>query len=77
MKQVIQACQDKATTLDGMFPKLSIRERYLSAVRILGKGNEVETLIKRRLRLMISQLALLLAARHIDAKEAAFGDIPV
>lgn len=52
VKQVIQACQDKATKLDGLFRKVipgdnaSRRERYLSAVRTLGKGNEVEKLMK-------------------------------
>jgi hypothetical protein len=52
VKQVIQACQEKAKKLEDLFRKVipgdnaSRRERYLSAVRTLGKGNEVEKLMK-------------------------------
>lgn len=52
VKQVIQACEEKAKKLEGLFLKLipsknaSRRERYLSAVKTLGKGNEVEKLMK-------------------------------
>jgi hypothetical protein len=52
IKQVIKACQDKAKNLEDLFRKVipgdnaSRRRRYLSAVRTLGKGNEVERLMK-------------------------------
>lgn len=51
-KPVIQACQEKAKKLEVLFRKVipsdnaSRRERYLSAIRTLGKGNEVEKLMK-------------------------------
>jgi hypothetical protein len=52
VKQVIEACQEKAKKLEDLFRKVipddnaSRSERYLSAVRTLGKGNEVEKLMK-------------------------------
>jgi hypothetical protein len=52
VKQVIDACQEKAKKLEDLFCKVipgentSRRERYLSAVKTLGKGNKVERLIK-------------------------------
>lgn len=52
VKHVIEACQEKAKKLDDLFQKVipgdsaSRRQRYVSAVRTLGKGNEVEKLMK-------------------------------
>jgi hypothetical protein len=65
VKQVIKACQEKAKRLEDLFRKVipsdnaSRRERYLSAVRTLGKGNEVEKLMKG-----ILENVLLLACEH-------------
>lgn len=52
VKQVIQACRDKAKQLEDIFRKVIPgenalrRERYFLAVKTLGKGNEVEKLMK-------------------------------
>jgi hypothetical protein len=51
-KDVVEGCEKKAKKLEGLFLKVipadgaSRAERYLSAVRILGKGSQVETLMK-------------------------------
>jgi hypothetical protein len=52
VKEVIQACQDKATKLEVLFRKVipgedaSRTERYIAAVKTLGKGSVVEKLMK-------------------------------
>lgn len=52
VKHIVDACEKKAKKLDDLFRKVipgdgaSRRERYISAVKTLGKGNEVEKLIK-------------------------------
>jgi hypothetical protein len=52
VRHVVEACQEKAKKLDDLFHKVipgdsaSRRERYFSAIRTLGKGNEVEKLMK-------------------------------
>jgi hypothetical protein len=51
VKQVIEACQEKAKKLEDLFRKVisddnASRSESLSAVRTLGKGNEVEKLMK-------------------------------
>jgi hypothetical protein len=52
VEQATKACQEKAKKLEELFRKVipgdnaSRRERYLLAVRTLGKGNEVERLMK-------------------------------
>ena len=52
VKHVVEACEKKAKTLDDLFRKVipadgaSRRKIYLSAVRTLGKGSRVETLMK-------------------------------
>ncbi|KAE8450749.1 hypothetical protein EG329_005662 [Mollisiaceae sp. DMI_Dod_QoI] len=52
VKQVVEACEKKAKALDDLFRKVipangaSRQEIYLSAVRTLGKGSQVETLMK-------------------------------
>jgi hypothetical protein len=52
VKEVIQACEDKATKLEVLFRKVipgenaSRKERYIAAVKTLGKGNIVEKLMK-------------------------------
>lgn len=52
VKHVIEACQKKAKKLEDLFRKVipgnsaSRQERYLLAVRTLGKGNKVEKLMK-------------------------------
>jgi hypothetical protein len=67
VKQVIQACQDKATKLDVLFRKVipgenaSRRERYIAAVKTLGKGNIVEKLMKG----MLEDLQLLVGEHNI------------
>jgi hypothetical protein len=51
-KDVVEGCKKKARKLDELFQKVipadsaSQVERYLSAVRTLGKGSRVETLMK-------------------------------
>ncbi len=51
-KNVVEDCQSKAQNLEKLFQSVipadgaSRAKRYLSAVRILGKGNRVETLMK-------------------------------
>lgn len=51
MKPVMEACEEKAKKLDEIFHKVlpsadaSHRERYLSALKTLGKVGRVETLI--------------------------------
>jgi hypothetical protein len=52
VKHVVEACLGKAKKLDDLFQKVipgdsaSRRQQYVSAVRTLGKGNEVEKLMK-------------------------------
>jgi hypothetical protein len=52
VKEVVEACQTKAEKLDGLFNNVvpadgaSRKQRYFSAVMALGKGNEVEKLMK-------------------------------
>jgi hypothetical protein len=52
VKHIAEACQEKAGKLDRLFRKVipgdsaSRSERYISAVRSLGKGSEVEKLMK-------------------------------
>jgi hypothetical protein len=52
VKGVVEACEKKATRLDDMFHKAipgdgaSRVERYFSAVKTLGKGDQVEILMK-------------------------------
>jgi hypothetical protein len=52
VQQVTKACEEKSKKLEELFRKVipgdnaSRRERYFSAVRTLGKGNEVEKLMK-------------------------------
>lgn len=52
VKHIVDACEAKAKKLDHLFHKVipgdsaSRRERYFSAVKTLGKGNEVEKLMK-------------------------------
>jgi hypothetical protein len=52
VKQVVEACEKKAKTLDDLFRQVipadgaSRRKIYLSAVKTLGKGNQVESLMK-------------------------------
>ena len=52
VKHIVEACQDKAKKLDDLFHKVipgdsaSRRERYISAIKTLGKGNAVEKLMK-------------------------------
>jgi N-terminal domain on NACHT_NTPase and P-loop NTPases len=51
-KDVVEGCKKKARKLDELFQKVipadssSRVERYLSAVRTMGKGSQVETLMK-------------------------------
>jgi hypothetical protein len=67
VKHVVEACQEKAKKLDDLFHKgipgdgASRRERYFSAVRTLGKGNEVEKLMKG----MLEDLQLLACERDM------------
>ena len=50
--QVVKACQSKTRNLDNLFQKTilgdraSFRERYWKALKVLGKGNKVEDLMK-------------------------------
>ncbi|KAI9742898.1 MAG: hypothetical protein M1818_003627 [Claussenomyces sp. TS43310] len=52
VKDVVNACEKKARKLHELFLKViptdnaSRTERYLSALRVLGKGNQIETLMK-------------------------------
>jgi hypothetical protein len=52
IKPVVEDCKSKATRLEGLFQAVlpadgaSRSERYLKAVRTLGKGNRVELLMK-------------------------------
>lgn len=52
VKHVVEACKKKAMTLDDLFRKViladgaSKRKIYSSAVKTLGKGSQVETLMK-------------------------------
>jgi hypothetical protein len=54
VKHVVEACLGKAKKLDDLFQKVipgdsaSRRQQYVSAVRTLGKGNEVEKLACER-----------------------------
>ena len=54
-KNVVEGCQSKAQKLEKLFQKVipaddaSRAERYLLAVKTMGKGNRVETLMKRLL----------------------------
>jgi hypothetical protein len=67
VKHIVDACQDKAKKLDHLFHKVipgdsaSRRERYFSAVKTLGKGNEVEKLMKG----MLEDIQLLACERGI------------
>ena len=51
-KDVTEGCKKKASTLEGLFQKVlpaegdSRLQRYHKAVKIVGKGNEVESLMK-------------------------------
>ncbi|KIN08973.1 hypothetical protein OIDMADRAFT_71844, partial [Oidiodendron maius Zn] len=67
VKEVIQACQDKATKLEVLFRKVipgenaSRRERYIAAVKTLGKENIVERLMKG----MLEDLHLLVGEHNM------------
>ena len=64
-KEVTEGCKKKASTLEGLFQKVipadgaSRLQRYYKAVKILGKGNEVESLMKG----ILEDLALLISER--------------
>ena len=64
-KGVSEGCKKKASTLEELFQKVipaegaSRSERYYKAVKILGKGNEVESLMKG----ILEDLALLSSER--------------
>ncbi|PSS18816.1 hypothetical protein M430DRAFT_35221 [Amorphotheca resinae ATCC 22711] len=68
VKHVVEACQEKAKKLDDLFQKVipsdsaSRRQRYFSAVRTLGKGNEVEKLMKG----MLEDVQLLACERDMN-----------
>ena len=77
--QVIQACQDKATKLEVLFRKVipgenaSRRERYIAAIKTLGKGNVVEKLMKGMLedvQLLVGEHSLRVATKD-EAEQLA------
>ena len=67
-KEVTEGCKKKASMLEGLFQKVipadgaSRLQRYYKAVKILGKGNEVESLMKG----ILEDLALLNSERIIE-----------
>jgi N-terminal domain on NACHT_NTPase and P-loop NTPases len=85
VKQVIQACQDKATKLEVLFRKVipgenaSRRERYIAAVKTLGKGNVVEKLMKgvlQDLQLLVGERSTGIATKEeIEQLARAIKDV--
>ena len=76
VKDVVEACEKKATRLDTLFKKAIPKdgawagERYYKAVKRLGKGNEVENLMKG----MLEDVRLLACERGIKTATQAQQD---
>jgi hypothetical protein len=85
MKPLIDRCEERAKTLDGIFQKVlppddaSRLDRYISAVKTLGKGGRVEILMKGLLDdvlLLASKHGMETAtAHHVDQLTKAIQDI--
>jgi hypothetical protein len=78
MKPTLEGCKDKAKRLEKIFQKVVPRdntptlERYFMAVRTVGKGDRVETLMKG----MLEDVQLLTGNRAIEAAtEAQVGEL--